>query len=602
MSYNELDTNRYYQNPRQAVNYNKIMEDVLGIGDADFDAVYPGIQGAAQSMVADIEGRRNGLLAATLTAVAGDYHFAIDVFAFCDGRLEHLTSADTTLTLNYYLFAKEDGTIVESANTYDVDGSIIGQTTGITTFVDTVTNRKYLDSGEYKQDIYEILVHRSHITHYPIAHTLDIIGNFTIDSSGSLLLQTASGTRITVADATTDITNTLTVATNKFSVAYDTGNTAILGDVAVNTNKFTVTASSGDTLVAGILDVTGNLRVNTDKFVITATTGNTNVAGTLNSAGDFTVATNLFGVASATGIVTVYNTLIANTTSDIGETGARFGKAWLTNLEITNEPTIGGVVLTEFVEDISFPHVIGDSAAITVVYTDGSDELKISHVTTDGYKHVPSGGLINQILRWDSTGIAAWETIDDTPVNGVFNTPISSNWAFDHNSSNTSHAGITSANTANYIVRRDGSGNFSAGVITATGLTVSAKTRYVSVSGAGFTPVYPDTDDWISTFTGVGVGSGSLTFSSPVNIPHGAIVTAVKMTSNLTSATWTLHRHWDGGDQTMASANFDSEDTSISYATIDNSFYSYTIDTSAFTSGYVIKTGYIKYTITDPYP
>jgi hypothetical protein len=69
-----------------------------------------------------------------------------------------------------------------------------------------------------------------------------------------------SGTAIT---GTLNSTSTFSVATDKFTVAPETGNTVVAGtlgvtgDVAIATNKFNVTAASGNTLVAGTLGVTG---------------------------------------------------------------------------------------------------------------------------------------------------------------------------------------------------------------------------------------------------------------------------------------------------------------------------------------------------------
>jgi hypothetical protein len=44
---------------------------------------------------------------------------------------------------------------------------------------------------------------------------------------------------------------------------------------------------------------------------------------------------------------------------------------------------------------------------------------KYIHPTTSGNKHVPSGGSANQFLRYDSDGVAKWETVS-IPVNGDF--------------------------------------------------------------------------------------------------------------------------------------------------------------------------------------
>lgn len=130
--------------------------------------------------------------------------------------------------------------------------------------------------------------------------------------------------------STANVTGDLSVATNKFTVAAATGNTAVAGtlgvtgastlsstlgvtgDFAVNTNKFTVTAASGNTLAAGTLSATGDFAVATNKFTVAAATGNTVVAGTLGVTGDVAVATNKLTVAAATGNTAVAGTLTLN--------------------------------------------------------------------------------------------------------------------------------------------------------------------------------------------------------------------------------------------------------------------------------------------------
>lgn len=87
--------------------------------------------------------------------------------------------------------------------------------------------------------------------------------------------------------ASLSLAGNLDINTNKFTVAYATGNTVVAGtlgvgsDLTINTNKFTVAAVSGNTTIAGTLGVTGNFAVATNKFTVAASTGNTVVAGTL---------------------------------------------------------------------------------------------------------------------------------------------------------------------------------------------------------------------------------------------------------------------------------------------------------------------------------
>lgn len=65
------------------------------------------------------------------------------------------------------------------------------------------------------------------------------------------------------------------------------------GDFSVATNKFTVASETGNTAVAGTLGATGDFAVNTDKFTVTASSGNTAVAGTLGVTGATTLSAAL---------------------------------------------------------------------------------------------------------------------------------------------------------------------------------------------------------------------------------------------------------------------------------------------------------------------
>lgn len=65
-------------------------------------------------------------------------------------------------------------------------------------------------------------------------------------------------------------------------------------------------------------------------------------------------------------------------------------------------------------------NLINGKAANTITVTgtgalSGGGDLtanrNISHKNTSGYKHIPSGGAINQFLKWDSDGTAIWSAI-----------------------------------------------------------------------------------------------------------------------------------------------------------------------------------------------
>lgn len=86
------------------------------------------------------------------------------------------------------------------------------------------------------------------------------------------------------------------------------------GNFSVATNKFTVAAASGNTAVAGTENVVGNFSVNTSNFTVAGASGNTVVAGTLSSTGNFAVGSNTMTVTASSG-----NTVVGGT---LGVTGA----------------------------------------------------------------------------------------------------------------------------------------------------------------------------------------------------------------------------------------------------------------------------------------
>jgi hypothetical protein len=137
-----------------------------------------------------------------------------------------------------------------------------------------------------------------------------------------------------------------------------------------------------------------------------------------------------------------------NTTYSVGDSGLT-QKNFTTTLKSKLDGIASGAtnVTTENIQDIVGAMVSGNSESnITVTYQDADGTLDFS-VAAD---------------------VNTWRGIDDTPVNGQTSESISSNWAYDHQNDTTAIHGSTSSNTANRIVQRDASGNFSAGTITAT--------------------------------------------------------------------------------------------------------------------------------------
>lgn len=157
----------------------------------------------------------------------------------------------------------------------------------------------------------------------------------TTQGTGAILLD-----RAVTASSTLGVAGNFAVATNKFTVAAASGNTAVAGtlsatgDFAINTNKFTVAAASGNTAVAGTLGVTGaatmgatlgvtgDFAINTNKFTVVAASGNTAVAGTLAVTGAVTLTVPLPLSGGGTGQTSASAAINALVPSQTGNAGA----------------------------------------------------------------------------------------------------------------------------------------------------------------------------------------------------------------------------------------------------------------------------------------
>lgn len=135
-----------------------------------------------------------------------------------------------------------------------------------------------------------------------------------LETSGMTRMTMASDGAISTTDALTvgggcDVTGDFAVATNKFTVASATGNTAIAG-TTTSGGKLTVSSGgvevTGNSTIGGTCDVSGDFSVATNKLTVASATGNTNVAGTLTSANTLTVSG---GGASITGGLGLSGTL-----------------------------------------------------------------------------------------------------------------------------------------------------------------------------------------------------------------------------------------------------------------------------------------------------
>ena len=103
-------------------------------------------------------------------------------------------------------------------------------------------------------------------------------------------------------------------------------------------------------------------------------------------------------------------------------------------------------------------------------------------------------------------------------------------------------------------------------------------TKYYSKSGLAF---QPDDETKQYTMHAAGIYSdagGDFNVWTSIELPHGAVVTSVKVMGSESTKTWAMSRNdMDNSATSMATANINTADTSISNATIDNENYSYSL-------------------------
>lgn len=129
-------------------------------------------------------------------------------------------------------------------------------------------------------------------------------------------------------------------------------------------------------------------------------------------------------------------------------------------------------------------------------------------------------------------------------------------------------------------------------------MSLKSKTSYLSLVGADFTSTQPDVDDVSYTNATFNPSSAETPWAG-VHLPHGAVVISaiVYGTGEAEDKTWALKRvDSNFNSNTMALANINTADTSISNATIDNSSYGYYLHTEPLGDGEIIWLAVIAYT------
>jgi hypothetical protein len=163
--------------------------------------------------------------------------------------------------------------------------------------------------------------------------------------TGSTVASTYTGLLKTTDNAT--LTSSLKALSdgsgNDSALQVSTVASNINGDFSVATNKFTVASASGNTAVAGTLAVTGATSLSS-----LITSGNATIGGTLGITGGLTIPGTLSvtGISTLTGAVGMGSTLNVTGLSTLASLGVTGAATIGTTLGVTGLSTLGSLTVT----------------------------------------------------------------------------------------------------------------------------------------------------------------------------------------------------------------------------------------------------------------
>ena len=269
--------------------------------------------------------------------------------------------------------------------------------------------------------------------------------------------------------------------------------------------------SSAAVKSTGTLTSTGNFDVATDKLTVNATSGNTAVAGTLDVTGQITgnVTGNVTGDVKATDGTSVLDSGTDGTDATFTGTATKADQlSTARNIELTGDVT--GNVNFNGTADVDIASTLSNTAVTAGTYGSATASPRFT---------VDAKGRITGVSEVTITGGGGGGGggSDATSIQGVAvssTDPTTDGEALVYTGSEyeavavVKDANAVSTNTASKVVKRDSSGDFAAGTITAA-LTGNASTATAWATGRDVAL----TGDVTGTATGVD-GSGNVSISS----------------------------------------------------------------------------------------
>ena len=278
------------------------------------------------------------------------------------------------------------------------------------------------------------------------------------------------GATLTVPYTTTEPTATTIATVDGTNITLKTKHAAVTYTSAKLND--TAPAHGGDFTVIGNVEVSNGhvTKLHTQKVTLPSETKlsktGTNKTATLTHGGTFTYISNLnvsnhaitYDYTTATlpvqdhtgtgaaGQLTYWNSSTAHTavTTSYGDstskyvyvdkgvlkegtlpTGNKEGKniVGASSTANANANAGAGTVYLNHIEGgaVKSAHKITGSGGINVTATDTGATISVNHSTGAGYKHIPTGGSDNQVLKYSSAGTAVWSSLSEGLKYDVYN-------------------------------------------------------------------------------------------------------------------------------------------------------------------------------------
>lgn len=463
---------------------------VAAAATTDYSVTMPGAQGAVNTYL-----KNNGSGALTWSTVAGGLESVSgdEVNVHSTGGstpvISLTTTAATAVSLaNAATNANTASTIVKrdssgnfSAGTITASGlSLNGSTSGTVNLqaaaITTATQALVLPAADGDANTYLKNNGSGALSWAAVS------SNLAGDVTGSLSSSTVAYVGGVAAADIAAGANVANAATNA-----NTASTIVKRDASGNFAAGTVTASaietdsSHDTLSLGTTSNTSTINLGTGSGVQTVNVGTgsgvttinlggssdiVNIAGTLTyvNTTDLNVTDKLITInkgggttsGSSAGVQVEENNSVTGYIKTSGDRNSWLLKSPNANGEVTITPGASGFTINQGVSTTDTPSFAG---------------VTISGMTTAGIIHNNTSGVFSSSLIVNAD-VASNAAIADTKLATISSSGKVSNSA----------TTATNANTASAIVARDASGNFSAGTITASGLSLGSSTGILSAS------------------------------------------------------------------------------------------------------------------------